>query len=106
MIEYGLNLVRDYIIDHCHQIYFLDMVTQLMDYDFELKGDYDIVAAMQMCEIGDQDMMGIAAKIPEEEHYEDIGYYTDDRGYKRFGVIPSKIDYSARLFGEQFHTGS
>lgn len=106
MIEYGLNLVRDYVFDHCPQIYFLDMVIQLMDYDFEVKGRYDIVAAMQMCEIGDQDMMGIVAKLPEAEVWSDFGFYKDAEGKKRYGVKPQKTNWNARLFGEQLHTSS
>lgn len=106
MIEYGLNLVRDYVFDHCPQIYFLDMVIQLMDYDFEIKGNYDIVAAMQMCEIGDQDMMGIVAKLPEPEVWEDFGYYTDTEGKKRYGVKPTNMtNWNERLFN-QLHAGS
>lgn len=106
MIEYGLNLVRDYVFDHCSQIYYLDMIIQLMDYDFEVKGRYDIVAAMQMCEIGDQDMMGIVAKLPEAEAWEDFGYYIDDEGKRRYGVKPKKINWDAQLFGQHVHTGS
>jgi hypothetical protein len=105
MIAYGLDLVRDYVYDYCHQIYFLDMIMQLQEYSYEFKGDYDIVAAMQMCEIGDQDMMGIVAKKPEPEVWEDIGYYRDETGMTRFGVIPNKkeLDWNAKLFGQHLY---
>lgn len=102
MIEYGLNLVRDYVFDHCHQIYYLDMLTQLQDYDFEVKGRYDIVAAMQMCEIGDQDMMGIIAKKPEPEVWDDFGYYWEG-GKKKLGIIPNSTNWDEKLFGKQLY---
>lgn len=87
MIEYGIDLVRDYVFDYCKQILFLDMVIELQEYSDEMKGKYDIVAALQMCEIGDQEMMGIVPKKIEVEVQEDVGYYTDSKGYKRWGVI-------------------
>jgi hypothetical protein len=102
MIEYGLNLVRDYVFDHCHQIYYLDMIMQLQDYDFEVKGKYDIIAAMQMCEIGDQDMMGIVAKKPEPEVWDDIGYYWED-GKRKYGIIPNSTNWDEKLFGKQLY---
>lgn len=87
MIAYGIGLIIDYIQDHCNKIMFLDMVIQLQEYSDEMKGKYDIVAAMQMCEIGDEEMMGITPKPVEEEVWEDVGYYRDSRGYLRQGVI-------------------
>ena len=69
-----------------------------MDYDFEVKGRYDIVAAMQMCEIGDQDMMGIVAKLPEEEVWDDFGYYMED-GKRKYGIKPKQHNWNEQLFG-------
>lgn len=90
MIEYGIDLIRDYIEDYSQNIYFIDMLVQLLEYSDEMKGKYDIVAAMQMCEIGDQELMGIVPRVEEVEEWSDVGFYKDDRGIKRWGVIPSK----------------
>lgn len=87
LIEYGINLIVDYILDYSESMMFLDMIIELQNYSDEMKGKYDIVAAMQMCEIGDQEMMGIIPKKIEEEHYDDVGFYIDSRGYRRWGVI-------------------
>lgn len=92
MINYGLELIKDYIMDYCHLMYFLEMVKQCQEYSYELKSKYDIIAAMQMCEIGDQELMGIVPKKQTEEVWDDIGYYTDSNGKKRYGVIPKKYD--------------
>jgi len=100
LIDYGLDLVRDYINDYCENIFYLDMVKQLQDYSYELKGKFDIVAAMQMCEIGDQDMMGITPRKQEQQEWRDIGYYYED-GRKRYGIKPQENnnEYLFRLTG-------
>ena len=45
-----------------------------------------------MCELGDEELS--VRKPTEKEEvsstFRDIGYYTDSRGYKRYGVIPLK----------------
>lgn len=87
MINYGIDLIVDFVLDHVKSMCFLDQVIQLQEYSDEMKGKYDIVAAMQMCEIGDQEMMGITPKPVEEEVWQDIGYYKDSRGYIRRGII-------------------
>jgi hypothetical protein len=79
MIDYGLDLVRDFIADYSETMYFLDMVQQLQEYSYEMKGDYDIVAAMQMCE------------------WQDIGHWRDSSGKIHYGIIP-KEDNNEYLF--------
>lgn len=101
MIRYGLDLIRDYIMDYCHLMYFLEMVKQCQEYSYEMKGKYDLIAAMQMCEIGDQELMGIVPKKQVKEEWDDVGYYTDSNGYKKYGVIPKKQNYGPRHFLNQ-----
>ncbi len=45
-----------------------------------------------MVELADQELSGRQpTKVEQEvEEYEDFGYYTDEKGYKRFGAIPKK----------------
>ena len=97
MIDHGLDLVRDYIEDSCEDIYYLDMIRELQDYSDEMKGKYDIVAAMQMCEIGDEEMMGITPQEVKEEEWEDVGYFRNERGYWEFGVIPRQNKINGNL---------
>lgn len=87
MITYGLDLIRDYIEDYSEGIYFPDMLAQLQDYSDEFKGKYDIVAAMQMTEIGDQELQGVPTQRTPIKEWQDFGYYTDSNGYKRWGAI-------------------
>jgi hypothetical protein len=74
-------------------MWFLEMLEQLLKYSDEKKGKFDIVAALQMAEIADEELsevIPIAVKSVENE-FKDIGYYKDEKGYTRFGVIPKYI---------------
>jgi len=45
---------------------------------------------MQMTEIADEEvseLVPVSVK-PVSQDFQDIGYYTDERGYKHFGIIP------------------
>lgn len=50
-------------------------------------------------EIADEDMSGLTpTKISTNKNeWQDFGYYTDDNGYKRFGVIPHDQQIPAAL---------
>ena len=93
MIEHGTDLVADYVEDYCHNIWFIDFLDQLNLYTDENKGKFDIVASMQMCEIADEELNDV---VPREQkqiknEFQDIGYYKDEKGYTRFGIIPKQI---------------
>lgn len=90
MIEHQTDLVADYVEDYCHNIWFIEFLEQLSAYSDENKGKFDIVAAMAMCEVGDEELNDIAPREQKEyiEEFKDIGYYKDEKGYTRFGVIP------------------
>jgi hypothetical protein len=90
MIEHGIQLVSEYIENYWEEMWFLDMLEQLLKYSDENKGKFDIVASMQMAEIADEEiseLVPVATKEVQEE-FQDIGYYKDEKGYTRFGVIP------------------
>lgn len=84
------ELIYDFCLDYSYTINFPEMVTQLLTYSDAKKKDFDIIAAMGMAELGDEEMS--TKKPVVEEHvndkFEDIGYYTDGRGYKHYGIIP------------------
>jgi len=56
MIQHGLELVASYIEDYYSEMWFLEMLNQLLKYSDENKGKFDIVAAMQMAEIADEEL--------------------------------------------------
>ena len=98
MIDHGIQLVADYVEDYCHNIWFPEFLDQLNLYTDENKGKFDMIAAAQMCEIGDEELNDIIPKEQKKykEEFQDIGYYKDENGYTRFGVIPKQITLQAR----------
>lgn len=93
VIKHGLDLVGMYINDYYNEICFDEMLEQMLNYSYENKRKFDIIAALQMCEIADESMYDITPSIQDsiKNNWQDIGWYTDENGYKRFGVIPQNI---------------
>jgi len=59
VINHGLELVGSFINDFWHTIDFKEMLEQMLNYSYEYKRKFDIIAALQMVELGDEDMTGI-----------------------------------------------
>jgi hypothetical protein len=93
MIEHQTDLIADYVEDYCHNIWFIELLNQLNKYTDENKGKFDLVAAMAMAEVGDEDLNGIIpkAQVDLSKDLQDIGYYKDENGYTRYGIIPKQI---------------
>lgn len=92
IIEQQTDLIADYIEDYGHNIWFEDMLVQLNGYNDENKTKFDIIAALGMVELADQELSGRQpTKVDKEvEEFQDYGYYINDKGYREFGVIPKK----------------
>lgn len=91
VIEHGLELVGNFINDYWHTIDYEDMLDQMLNYTYENKRKFDIIAALQMVELADEDMSGVKpTTVTTSNLWQDIGYYIDENGYKRKGVIPPK----------------
>lgn len=100
IIDHQTDLIRDYVNDFCHNIWFEEMLDELSRYTDEMKRKFDIIAAMGLCELGDEDMMGITPRQVEntDDSFQDFGYYIDpETGYRRQGVIPKKIKTIATI---------
>lgn len=93
-IQHQLELIAAYIEDWCEHIWFPEMLIELSEYSYENKRHFDIVAAMGMAELADEELIGVVPRKDEVvgNQWQDIGYYYDESGVKRFGVIPSKIN--------------
>lgn len=103
IIEHQLDLIDNYINDYCHTIRSLELLNELCKYSYENKRKFDFVAAMGVCELADEELMGKTPQIQNQykSEWKDIGYYVDEYGVKRFGVIPKetvqrKINYFER----------
>lgn len=92
IIEQQTDLIADYVEDYGHNIWFEDMLVQLNGYNDENKTKFDIIAALGMVELADQELSGRQPiKVDKEvEEFQDYGYYINDKGYREFGVIPKK----------------
>ena len=93
IINQQTDLIADFVDDYGHTIWFEDMLDQLKAYNDENKGKFDIIAAMGMSELADQELSGrqpIKVEQDEEDVFQDFGYYKDEKGYTHFGVIPKK----------------
>lgn len=92
IIEQQTDLIADYVEDYGYNIWFEDMLVQLNGYNDENKTKFDIIAALGMVELADQELSGRQpTKVDKEvEEFQDYGYYINDKGYREFGVIPKK----------------
>jgi hypothetical protein len=90
VIDHQDNKIKMYIDDNYEKIWFLKLLEQLQDYDRDDRTKFDLVIAMGLAELADEDLMGQIAKKsePASSGLELFGYYTDANGIKRYGVIP------------------
>lgn len=98
MIDHGLKLIASYIDDYYQNIWFPEFLDQFIKYNDANKGKFDIVAACQMAEIADEELSDVIPKPKQQysDDFEDIGYYKDEYGYTRYGVIP-KTNYHLKV---------
>ena len=90
VIEHYRELIYDFILDYYFTIGFVEMIDQLLNYSDEQKKKFDIVAAVGMAELGDEEL---SIRKPEpkdliDSTFRDIGWFTDSKGYKHYGTIP------------------
>lgn len=92
IIEHYLDLISNYIDEFSQEIWFIEVLNEAITYSLENKRKFDIIAAWGMAELGDEELMGIVPKKPEEDNklLEPIGYWTDERGIKHRGIIPEE----------------
>lgn len=99
VIKHGLELINNFVNDYCYSINSDEMLEQLLKYSYELKRKFDIVAAMGMTEIADEEMSGLLPKTQESNKtamWQDVGWYINEKGYKQYGVIPKHYDWARK----------
>ena len=56
------------------------------------------MAALGMAMLANEELMFVTPKIDTKQNeFKPIGYYTDDYGVRRFGVIPQKQQYNFNM---------
>lgn len=90
VIKHGLELISMYVDDYWYEIDHEETLEQLLNYSYEAKRKYDIIAAMGCCEIADEELTGLTPVTVNSvsKEWRDFGYYTDEYGVKRKGVLP------------------
>ena len=75
VITHYRELIYDFCLDYCFTIEFREMLEQLLNYSDEKKKEFDIIAALGMCELGDEEMSlrKPEAREPEGKKFVDIG---------------------------------
>ena len=91
VLKHGLDLINNFVNDYCESMDCEEMLEQLLKYSWENKRKFDIIASMIMAEIADEDLMELR---PVQENtvtaeWKTVGWYTNDKGYKEYGVIPN-----------------
>ncbi len=90
IISHYTDLIADFVNDYSQDIWFEEVLEELNNYTDENKGKFDIIAALGMAMLADEELQGIVPRQLETriEVWEDFGYYTDDYGRRRYGIIP------------------
>jgi len=59
VIEHGLELINNFVNDYCYSIDSEEILEQLLKYSYENKRKFDVIAAMIMAELADEDLMSL-----------------------------------------------
>lgn len=110
IIAHQTDLIADFINDYSHTLWFDEMLDEFSRYTDENKRKFDIVAAVAMAELADEELSGVIPKQVEVQNdtWQDVGYYKDEHGNTRWGVIPKKDEITVNYnnnFGQYVNTG-
>src|SRR5690606_24314578 len=87
--ENGEMFMARYIKDYVDTLFYKPALEQLRDFSMANRGAFDIVVAMMMAELGDDEFSDRIVQKPKKEIVApSYGFYTDKDGIKRWGVKP------------------
>nr|DAF63639.1 MAG TPA: Terminase large subunit [Podoviridae sp. ctz6O13] len=97
------DLIADFIEDYCHTIWFEEILDQMVRYNPENKTKFDVIAALGMVMLADQELTGRTPAVitQAKDEFVDFGYYIDEDGYRKWGTIPKQTQMNARFGGGQ-----
>lgn len=92
IIRHQLDLISNYIDEYCSEIWFIELIEELLKYSYENKRKFDIVAALGMAMLADEELMFVKPKLESDGNnvIRPFGYWVDENGIKRKGAIPQK----------------
>jgi len=67
----------------------------LSTYSYENKRKFDMVAALGMAMLANEELMFVKPKMDssDKEKFRPFGYWVDERGIKHKGIIPQQRDF-------------
>ena len=85
--------------NYATNIWFEDLLKQLIDYTDEEKGKFDLVAAMFACEFHDEQLSNdhIIAKPANSYKMQDTGWFTNQYGFQEYGILPDRNDVKNKV---------
>lgn len=91
VIDHYLTLIEQYIVDYSTEIQFPDMLEELIKYSYAAKRKFDIVAAMGMCLLADEEMIGRIARPSSQaaKKFETV-YVKNEWGQMEFKTIEKR----------------
>lgn len=98
VIQHGIELISSFLEDYWYTIDFKEMLDEMLKYTYINKRKFDIIAAMEMAEIGDEALFGInpTKTIDTSAVWQDFGWYRDENGHLRHGAIPNNSKFETR----------
>jgi len=89
-IDHQDGKLKEYIDDNCHNLWFEPALSQLLEYDRTDRTKFDLVIAMGLTELLDEDLYNKPAKPKETyDEFQLFGYYRDpETGHKKYGPLP------------------
>lgn len=105
VIKHQLELISNYIDEFSHNIWFPEVLDELLRYSYANKTKFDIVASLGMTFLGDEELMDTVLLDPEKTitKIPNIGFWTDSNGIKHRGVVPDKNLYNDIKIGEFYN---
>lgn len=106
IIAHQTDLIANFIEDYYFDLWFEEILDQLLRYSDANKRKFDAVVALGMSLLADEELSGITPKEVKQikEEWNDIGYYIDEKGIKRWGIIPkSQIQINGNIQTEEYN---
>ena len=104
IIDHQLDLIEQYIVDFSDQIQFPEMLDELLRYSYDNKRKFDIVAALGMVLLADEEMRGKIAKPACSGHSTfSLGYVRNEWGQMELKAI-NKEQYNYESTGGESET--
>lgn len=98
VIKHGLELIETFLEDYWTTIDFTEILNEMLKYSYVNKRKFDIIASMEMCEIGDEALFGLnpVKVIDQSAMWQDFGWFRDENGHLQHGAIPKNDKFETR----------